>query len=337
MWPEDGTLLRRRVIEMGTAIQFERELVRTPEGTRILALSSHAPGVEQRGVVVLPPGYERRIHHYAVLSDVLVRHGYRTIRFDLSNHMGLSDGETIDFTMSSVSTDLSAVIAHARSQMGDRSQVGDERLYVVAPSLAARAAFRSLSSDCTVDGLVALLPVVDVRYTITQAAGSDVIGRWQAGEFVGKTQIRISKSDIGRRFPEDALGEDWGGLDQGKRELAAVACPVVAIAAEHDDWVRTDDVQVALEAEARGSRRYVVMEASSHDLASNLPVLRLMLELTVSSLDSLHGASREVRVPEFSEFVELVTRERRWAHGNYEELVEDRLIDSDSSEVSTVG
>jgi pimeloyl-ACP methyl ester carboxylesterase len=331
MRAQDGPLLERRVSTMGPAPVFERQMVRTPEGARILALGSHAPGAEQRGVVVLPPGYERRIHHYAVLSDVLVRHGYRTIRFDLTNHVGLSDGEVADFTMSSISTDLSAVIAHARNQ------IRDERLYVVAPSLAARAAFRVLSRDCAADGLVALLPVVDVRYTITRAAGSDVIGRWQAGDLASARYARVSKSDVGPRFPEDAVAEDWGGLDQGKRELAAVACPVVAIVAEHDDWVRTGDVEAAFEDEVRWPRRCVVMEASSHDLASNLPVLRLMLELTVSSLDSLSETSRDVRVPDFNEFVELVTRERRWAHSSYEELIASSQAESGATEVSTVG
>ena len=310
---------------------FEHQMVRTPEGTCIFALSSHAPGAGQRGVVVLPSGYERRIHHYAVLSDVLVRHGYRTIRFDLTNHVGLSNGSVADLTMSSIATDLSAVIAHARDQMDD------ERLYVVAPSLAARAAFRTLSRDCAVDGLLALLPVVDVRYTITQAAGTDIIGRWGAGELEDARYARVSKSDVGRRFPEDALAEDWGGLGQAKRELAAVACPVIAIVAERDDWVRADDVEAALGDEARWSRRCVVMEASSHDLASNLPVLRLMLELTVGSLDSLGGTSRDVQIPEFNEFVELVTRERRWARGGYEELVVTPRAETDASEVSKVG
>lgn len=316
---------------MGSAPVFECQTVRTPEGARILALSSYIPAAEQRGVVVLPPGYERRIHHYAVLSDVLVRHGYRTVRFDLTNHVGLSDGEVADFTMSSVSTDLSAVIGHAR----DRAR--EERLYVVAPSLAARAAFRALSRDCAADGLVALLPVVDVRYTITRAAGSDVIGRWKAGDLAHARYARVSKSDVGPRFPEDAVAEDWGGLDQGKRELAAVACPVLAIVAEQDDWVRTGDVEDIFEDEARWPRRCVVMEASSHDLASNLPVLRLMLELTVSSLDSLSGPSREVQVPDFNEFVELVTRERRWAHGSYEELAASPGDERAANEVGTVG
>lgn len=332
MRTQDGPLLERRVSTMGPTPVVERQMVRTPEGARIVALSSHAPGAEQRGVVILPPGYERRIHHYAVLSDVLVRHGYRTIRFDLTNHLGLSDGEVADFTMSSVSTDLNAVIAHARDQMR-----GGERLYVVAPSLAARAAFRVLSRDGAADGLVALLPVVDVRYTITRAAGSDVIGRWQDGDLANARYTRVSKSDVGPRFPEDAVAEDWGGLDQAKRELAAVACPVVAIVAEHDDWVRTGDVEAAFEDDARWPRRCVVMEASSHDLASNLPVLRLMLELTVSSLDSLSGTSREVRVPDFNEFVELMTRERRWAHGSYEKLIASPQAESGATEVSTVG
>jgi pimeloyl-ACP methyl ester carboxylesterase len=331
MRTQDGPLLGRRVSTMGLTPVFERQMVRTPEGARILALSSHAPGAEQRGVVVLPPGYERRIHHYAVLSDVLVQHGYRTIRFDLTNHVGLSDGEVADFTMSSISADLSAVIAHARAQMGG------ERLYVVAPSLAARAAFRVLSRDCAADGMVAMLPVVDVRYTITQAAGSDVIGRWQDGDLAQARHTRVSKSDVGPRFPEDAVAEDWGGVDQGKRELAAVPCPVVAIVAERDDWVRTDDVEAAFEGEVRWARRRVVVEASSHDLASNLPVLRLMLELTVNSLDSMSGTSREVRVPDFNEFVELVTRERRWARSSYEELDASPRTESGATEVSAVG
>lgn len=298
-----------------TNIAFRRELV-ADQGGEISSLLSWPTDQESRGIVILPPGYERRIHHYAVLSYLFVQHGYTTLRFDLRNHIGHSAGEIADFTMSSVASDIGASIAFASQEYPALSQ------YVLAPSLAARGAMRALATaDEAPAGVVALMPVVDVSYTIAQVAGDDLIPKWESGEVTDPTRLYvISKHEVAASFGRDAVEQDWGGVAQAMRDMQAIGCPIYAVAAEEDEWVKTEDVEAAFSQKGAWPRECTVMEASSHDIARNIPVLRLMLELSIKGVNAMAGFDEAPKLPDFSEFVDVVTGERRWAKDEYRSL-----------------
>ena len=295
-------------------IEFRRTGI-SDDGTNLVGLLSWPTHGESCGLVVLPPGYERRMHHYAVLSYLFVKHGYTTLRFDLRNHIGYSDGDIVAFTMSSVAADIAAALTYASREHPNLKQ------YILAPSLAARGAMRTLANREAPAGLVALMPVVDVRHTIAQVAGEDLISKWETGEVTDPSRLfLISKHQIAASFGQDAVEQDWGGVVQAQREMSAIDCPIYAIAAEHDEWVRAEDVQLAFSGENPWPRQCTVMEASSHDIARNIPVLRLMLELALRGVNALEGREEEPELPDFSEFVDVVTTERRWAMDEYRSL-----------------
>ena len=176
-------------------------------GRRILGVTGEGPAGAPRGTVVLVPGYQQRIHHLALLSRSLVRHGYRTVRFDLTNHVGHSEGEVADLSMSSMAHDAEAVL----SGCADR-WVGP--LFVVATSLGARAVVRALTSGSTgsVTAAVLVLPVVDVEYTINEAVERDVFDEWRSGRHNDPFELgRVIDHDIRYHFVRDAIESGFAG------------------------------------------------------------------------------------------------------------------------------
>ncbi|HEV3001879.1 MAG TPA: hypothetical protein VGW75_14150 [Solirubrobacteraceae bacterium] len=292
-------------------VRAEAVQLRSARGQRLFGLRCEPCGGEPRGLVVMPPGYERRIHHHSVLSRFLVRHGYATLRFDLSNHLGLSEGEIAGFKMSSMTADVLGVLAGCADA---------EPRFVVASSLAARATVRALASEPSLrpDGAVLILPVIDTEATTTAAIGRNVVDDWRSGRVRDRDRLcRVLDHDVRYAFSEDVLDHGFDGVEGTLAELAAIACPVLCIAAERDDWVDFRDVERAMAVEAPAARATVVLEASSHDLAGNLPVARALMG---EVLGGLAGEPQEPDHLDFEEIVETVNRERGWKAEEYRAL-----------------
>lgn len=292
----------------------------------LFALLTAPAAGEPVATVVMPPGYERRIHHYSVFARYLVRHGYSVLRFDFSNHVGLSDGEVFDFTMSSMAHDIEAVVRHVT----DRDNAPPVAL--MASSLASRAALRAASRlddlDRRLSGLVLILPVIDVEYTTTQAIGHNVVDEWRRGDVTDPRQpCQVLNHVVGYEFSRDALAGSWDGVETTHGELAELAVPVVAIAAERDDWVRPEDIEQAMSVPAPAPRSTVFLEATSHDLSHNAPVVRLLMEQVLEALAGLRDAPPpEVAHLDFDEIVETVTVEKAWKHDGYRTVVRNEVM-----------
>jgi alpha-beta hydrolase superfamily lysophospholipase len=286
---------------------------RPADGKRIVGLVCEPASGATNGSVVIPPGYERRIHHYAVLSRYLIRAGYRTIRFDLTNHIGVSDGDIVDFAMSSVASDVEAVLDDTRANWPG------ERLFVVGPSLGGRGAIRVLSGRA-VDGVVLVLPVTNVMKTISQVSGQDVIALWRSHRNPEK-MLRVGEHDVKFAFVRDVYDNGWAGVESTCDDLAKIGAPVYSFAAEGDDWVDLEDVRAAMSHVSRWSRELVLLEATSHELKQNPPAMRLLVELVLKSLSEAVGiAVVPVAHFEFQEIVALGGIERAWARNGYSEL-----------------
>ncbi|MEA2493920.1 MAG: hypothetical protein QOJ29_1831 [Thermoleophilaceae bacterium] len=290
--------------------------LRDPSGRRIVGLCCAPPTAAAAGTVVIAPGYQRGIQHGSVLSRQLVRAGFRTVRFDLTDHVGLSDGNVRDFTLSSVATDVRTVLAASAHRWPGP-------LHLIASSLAARAAVRALARDsklaAALERAVLVLPVIDAEHTLTRAIGTNVLAEWRTGAVTDRDELcDVLGHQVRYRFCEDALAQRLDGAAATVKELTSLCCAVTAIAAERDDWVRLDDVHAAMGTPAEAERETLVIEASSHDLAHNPPAMRLLLDTVLSAL-----APARVDWPDeltFEEIVETVRTERGWKRERYAHL-----------------
>lgn len=234
------------------------------------------------------------------------------MRFDLTNHIGLSDGDVFDYTLSGMVRDVRTMLKWAESDTGDPC-------FVVAPSMAARAAVRALANGAPCRGAVLLVPVVNLRYTWSQALEMDPLGCWERGEVTDpRTPCRVLRHDIAYECARDALANGFDGLEGTVRDIAAISCPVSAIALERDDWVRASDVRKTMDAAGSAGRSVVILDASSHDLSHNPPVVRLTMSSVVQALARFNEDDEPViRHLDFDELVETVTAERLWAREGY--------------------
>jgi hypothetical protein len=282
-----------------------------------LALLTSEPDTETRrnGAVVIASAYERRMHHYSAFSHALVSRGISTLRFDLTNHVGLSEGDIVDLTMTSIAEDIRAALDVASARFPDVPIV------LLAPSLTARAAIRVLSElPEPIAGAVLVLPVVDVQATIAAAAGSDLLGDHHRGDVDDDGLFRVVDHDISTGFSHDAWDSGWIGLEGTINEIEHCSVELRSIVAERDDWVNVNDATRVL---SRTGSQATVLEATSHDLAHNFPVMREVLRMSVDHVERLLGVDPTGRdLPSFDELLTIVRNERDWAKAEYADVAQ---------------
>lgn len=298
-------------------ISHQRVTYRNRRGQEIVGVLSVPSDRRWKGVVLVVPGFERQVYHYGPVSESLCRHGFATLRTDLTNHIGASAGDITQFTLASAAEDIGCVTA-ALTEAG-------EPVIVVPSSLSARSAVRVASEDKRAHGVVLLLPVVDVDYTVRQASVSVSLDDWRSGAVSDPHQlVIIVEHEIEAEFARAAIEEGWCGVDTVAREIARIPAPVTAICAREDDWVRAADVEQAMAAPGAGERQVVILEATSHQLTKNPIAVRMLLESLLTSVEQMAGLEpRPITHLEFEELVNVVRRERRWGKSKYHDLSEE--------------
>ncbi len=276
-------------------------------GATVVGLRSPACG-PSLGQVLVPSSYSKQIRHYALLSAYLNLHGFDTLRFDLTNHVGFSDGEIRQFSMSSMVDDIKAVVtAEAGSSVS-----------IVAFSLAARAAIRVWSELGCAEQLVLVMPVVNPRSTLLKATGTDVFAATFLDRLrAGKGVLDVMGYAVGWEFGRDGLASRLAELADTAEDLDAVAAPIATIFGGADEWVLADEVTGVLRPDQFPGRTTVLIEEASHDLAHNPPVVRMLVEAMLRVLDP---AIARVEHMSFDDVVAVAKRERRWARSGYREL-----------------
>ncbi len=281
---------------VSTRIEFHNRV-----GKRVVGLWSSYRSTPTKAVVVIPPGYERKVRHYGVIAAFLGQHGYDTLRFDLTNHLGNSDGEIADLTMSSIAMDIEAAIDACALQNPDGLP-----LFVVASSLTCRAAIRVASSR-PLDGMALLLPVTDVQATLTRVICEDVVSQWQTRQVTNsETKCRVVEHDVKFAFVKDLCDNHWVDPETVRREVSAIEAPVFGIGSARDDWVDQEEISAAMSGPSTWKRHLCVIETSSHEIAHNPPALRTLMEYVLRSLDNCLDAPLNPVVHfEFEQLVRL--------------------------------
>jgi alpha-beta hydrolase superfamily lysophospholipase len=286
-------------------------------GQRIAAVLQRASSEPApRPLVVIAPAFEHSIRNSFVIARYLLAQGFDVLRYDACNHVGLSDGSILDFTLDSALTDLCDVVRFARRDLGASC------VSLVATSLAGRVALRAasqLAGELACIGSIAC--VVDVRGTVGAAAALDCVGEWLDGRVRDPERTwKVVKNHVKYAFCRDAIASGWHTLASTlKDSVAAKAIPFFDVHGEHDPWVETADV-LALAASSP-SVEVVVLRDAVHEL--NAATSRLALCHLVQNVVA-HAQGRKLEIAEIHElrWAELVAfnkRERVWERTPVEE------------------
>jgi ubiquinone/menaquinone biosynthesis C-methylase UbiE len=126
-------------------------------------------------VVIIAPGYGQTALDAITLSYYLAHHRLRILRYDHTNHVGLSDGELQQMTLRSMQADLLKVVAFVHHTWPTAP------LIVIASDMTARVALKMAIQARPLDLLVLINPVVDVQSMLMTVHGHDLVADHRYG------------------------------------------------------------------------------------------------------------------------------------------------------------
>lgn len=212
------------------------------------------PLTSESPVIVLSPGYGETKREYIMLAYYFASNGFHVLRYDHTNHVGVSDGEHVQTTLSSMHKDLDAAVQYV-TQRWPHSPRG-----LVATSLSGRVAIKAIAKTTHVDILILITPVVDVQQTLQVVHQEDLVGNYQQGERKGESNVLGFNVSVDP-WLSNAIDEGFSNLSSTIQDVAEIRTPVVIVSAEHDAWVQhTSLTAMSSELKAQLQAWYVIPE-----------------------------------------------------------------------------
>lgn len=184
----------------------------------------------------MAPKYGETKKNNLKLAYLLAANGLNVLRFDLTNHVGESDGQMVDFTMPGAVSDLLSSIDFL-----ERIRAV-ERVVIVSSSLSSRCAIRAAALDARVAKLVCIVGVVNLHATLREVYQEDIFGTYLDGREWGITDI-LGFDINGVTFLSTAVEERLHDLEGTIEDVQRLRIPLVYFYAERDTWVRYSEVR----------------------------------------------------------------------------------------------
>jgi pimeloyl-ACP methyl ester carboxylesterase len=227
-------------------------------------------------------------------SYILSENGFRVVRFDPRHHPGRSTGTLRNFRLSSLVEDIEKVLEVAAADV------------LIAVSLSARAAIRTLVGRDQLKGSVMITPVVNVRHTLSQVLHRDCFAESDRDP---TELVPVFGSGVEMGFIDDCIAAGMVDIRDAVADVAAINTPIRCIAGDADPWVSMDDIRTTASAAwHRGHDfRIVTVEAATHQLYRS-PALAMtyFTEAAKESLRLVRPDSTLDRVPTFAEIIAVV-------------------------------
>ncbi len=273
-------------------VEWKRET-----GKRIAAYHDHPKQGLPSGspIVIISPGYGETKKEYLTLAYFLANNGFNVLRYDHTDHVGESDGDILQFTLTGMRQDLSSVLSYA-----ERTWPGS-RIALVSTSLAGRVALKQMANDRRASLLVLLTGVVDVQATLSAVHQEDYIGAYLRGIRRGAVNM-LGFNISAEPWLEDAITQGFADLQSTIRDASQICLPVVLFVAEHDLWVDTNSVRAVQEALGAKLRHFYLIPEALHRLNENPRKARAVFrQIVTCCTDALELPSQSSEVLEPSQ------------------------------------
>jgi len=162
--------------QQASVVSIPREC-RNPRGQAIMITDDHlrqslAPSTP---VVIIAPGYGQTALDAITVSYYLAHHRLRVLRYDHTNHVGLSDGELHQTTLRSMQADLLKVVEFVQHTWPTAP------LIVMASDMTARIALKMAVQSRPLDLLLLINPIVDIQAMLMTVHGHDLVADHRYG------------------------------------------------------------------------------------------------------------------------------------------------------------
>ncbi len=232
-----------------------------PRTIRVWKLSSETTVATAKPVVVAS-GFGRSMDQMGGVAANLVANGLVVYRYDSLDHVGMSDGEMVDFTLSTGLLSLEVVVDWVAKQY-DGAKVG-----LVATSMMGRIAYRFASLSEKVSYLVTAVGVVHLRKTLKSVIGVDY-STYDAEDL--PVTVEFERQSVGARdFYNDFIDNNWLSRDVTAEELKNIDVPVTVFIANDDEWVERFDIEEVIDTGSKSNRSIYIMEDCEHNFGKNL-------------------------------------------------------------------
>lgn len=229
-------------------------------GSLIVAYLDEGPeGCWNGRFVVLSPKYGETKKNNLRLSYFLVANGFKTLRFDHTNHVGESDGDMEQFTLPGGVSDILDTVTYVENHFEP------EEIALVSNSLSARCAYRAAALDQRISRVVCLVGVVNLEQTIKNIYQKDIIGSFRNGKKWGVIDILGFDIDS-ENFISCLVEADMHNLDGAEDDARKLVKPLLHLHAEKDIWVDHSEVKRVV---GLAGGELVIIDDAFHDIGEN--------------------------------------------------------------------
>jgi len=267
-----------REVSKGDIIVSELITYKNRDGRNIVGFYDHlrTPAKEARFIIILCPGYGETKRDTLSTSYYLVKNGFNCIRYDATDHVGESDGEIVDTTLTKLKRDLLSTVDYVEEKFQINS-VG-----VVATSLAKRMAIKAAAEDKRISFLCGMVGVVNLQDTLAAIYKEDMVGAFLKGEKWGPTDM-LGHKVIFENFLGSAVKDNFHSLESTFKDAESLTIPIVFLAAERDVWVRAEEVRLVFEKIKGKTKEFRIIPDVMHQLQENPKAAHLALKQIVAS------------------------------------------------------
>jgi alpha-beta hydrolase superfamily lysophospholipase/ubiquinone/menaquinone biosynthesis C-methylase UbiE len=267
--PSPTTLFKNHANLPELAKASQQKLISTPfhcpndSGKNIVGYVDHQEHVQaQAPVVVLAPGYGETKREYITLAYYLASNGFNVLRYDHTDHVGESDGDHEQTSLTNMKQDMATMLDFAKQNWGQ------SKVALVATSLAGRVALKVLSEDRQVDQLILISGIVDVRATLASVHQEDLIGDYLDGH--GRSAVNALGFNVNSHiFLKDAVEGKFSDLATTIQDAQGMTSPLIWFSAEQDAWVEKESLQQIFEAFQPQQCRTCLIPEGLHRLQEN--------------------------------------------------------------------
>jgi SAM-dependent methyltransferase/pimeloyl-ACP methyl ester carboxylesterase len=309
------TLALSRPARSGSREQQDQTVVGTElvtfenkSGKRLVGFHDYPVGLsDQSKWMIVLPGYGETKTDVLSESYFLAKNGFQTLRFDYTDHVGESDGDIYQTTLSKMKDDIKCSLDYLCHRFHPTS-VG-----AVASSLSARAMLRASREDHRISLLLNIVAVVDLRKTLFAIYQEDYLKRVERGLHVDAMDVLGFQVDA-ESFLRSAIEDCYEDLETTMEDLRHIDAPSVFFAAEKDAWVELADVRRAVYATPGKRKDLHIFDGAMHELHENPSVSRELLRqivryATFFLLDP--GQTENIKAPNLREIGFRIRREKK--------------------------
>lgn len=250
--------------------------------------------------IVIGSGFARRMHHFTSLATYAVHNGFFVSRYDPVNHVGLSEGDIWDFTLSDSLESLRAAVDWTCEY------TGSDQVIVVATSLTARVAYELAAQNHHIAAVITAVGVTNIRDTFSKVFKADYSSFDELPDY-----LEFEGRKIGPGVIQDAQVHEWWSLERCIETLKRVEQPLINFIGSDDPWVNSDDIHKAFSTGDGGPRKLLTLERAPHDLGRNAAVAQTFMTHLMEELFTLNRVQGTPTAPPFDVITQQALLERR--------------------------